>query len=145
MGGAKEAGSLASLESDTHQSQRGKKMGFAKGSTHPTSCPASKAIPISRSLRNGFREGLKPSYGLASFLRRDWRQFKDTAVLCGFGDFTSSQCQPNGVELHCIFQRKIRRPPGIILDQFDGDFSRVTAFMNEFHGFSNHRIFRIVK
>jgi hypothetical protein len=27
---------LPSLESDTHQSQRAKMMGFAKGSTHPT-------------------------------------------------------------------------------------------------------------
>ena len=40
MGGAKEAGMLSSLESDTHQLQfaKMKMMGFAKGSTHPTGC-----------------------------------------------------------------------------------------------------------
>src|ERR1700694_1665601 len=75
----------------------------------------------------------------------DWRQFKHTAVLSGFGDFTSAQCQPDGVELFCIFYREIRRPPGVILDEFDGDFSRVAAFMNEFDGFSDHRVFRRIK
>jgi hypothetical protein len=40
MGGAKEAGMLSSLESDTHQLQfaKMKMMGFAKGSTHPVGC-----------------------------------------------------------------------------------------------------------
>jgi hypothetical protein len=36
MGGAKEAGILPGIESDTHQSLFAKMMVFAKGSTHPT-------------------------------------------------------------------------------------------------------------
>jgi hypothetical protein len=38
MGGAKEAGTLSSLESDTHQLRFAKRMGFAKSSTHPMGC-----------------------------------------------------------------------------------------------------------
>jgi hypothetical protein len=62
-----------------------------------------------------------------------------------FGDFTFTQRQPDSIELLCIFQRKIRRPAGIVLDEVDGNFSRVMAFMNEFDGFSDHHIFRAIK
>src|ERR1700730_1401328 len=76
---------------------------------------------------------------------RDWRQFKYTAVFCGFGDFTFAQRQTDSVEPFCIFQRKIRRPAGVVLYEFDRDFSRVAALMNEFDGSSDHLIFRLIK
>jgi hypothetical protein len=62
----------------------------------------------------------------------------------GFRDFTSTQRLPDSIKLLRIFQRKARRPPSIALDKFDRDFCRTTAFVNEFDGFSDHYIFRII-
>jgi hypothetical protein len=54
-------------------------------------------------------------------------------------------CQSDGVELFRIVQRKIRRPPSFVLNELGQDFSSVAAPMNEFDGFSGHRIFRRMK
>jgi hypothetical protein len=83
-----------------------------------------------------------PPYNLSG---RDWRQFEHTTMLCSFRDFTSAQSQPDDVGLFRIFHRKIGRPAGVILDEFNRNLGRVAALMNEFDDFPDHRIFRRVE
>jgi hypothetical protein len=63
---------------------------------------------------------------------------------CGFCDFTSAQSQPDGIKLLRILQRKVGGPPRIVLDELNRDFCRITSFVNEFDGFSDHYIFRLI-
>ncbi|MFY9952459.1 DUF433 domain-containing protein [Bradyrhizobium sp.] len=44
-----------------------------------------------------------------------------------------------------IFRRKIWRPAGVIFDEFNRNLSRVATVMNEFDGFSGHRLFRRIE
>jgi hypothetical protein len=60
------------------------------------------------------------------------RQLEYAAVLGDFGDVAAPQSEPHGVELVNVFRGEVRRPRGIVLDQFDRDFGGVFAFVDEF-------------
>jgi hypothetical protein len=57
-------------------------------------------------------------------------------MLCSFRDLTFVQPQPDSIELFCIFDGKMGRPAGVILDELDRNLRRIAAFMNDFDGFS---------
>jgi hypothetical protein len=64
--------------------------------------------------------------------------------LAASGDLTFAQGQPDGVEPFCILfassKERYGDHPVSSFNEVDRDFRRVAAFMNEFDGFSDHRV-----